>query len=244
MTAHEAEPATAVGEAYRKLSDSLRRRTFPPGTRLPGERDLAISVGVSRATLRQALARLSEEGQLDRSAQRGWFVPRQAVGEPPSTLQSFSEMARARGLTPGARVLSQKVRPAGFEEARRLHIAPAAKVVELRRLRTMDAVPVCVDTSVVVLARVPDLVGTDMTDRSLYDTIEQISDVRIARSSYTVRADACDETTATLLEIDPGAPILIGDEVTYDVYGAVILAGTMSYRADAYRFEADLYRPA
>lgn len=244
MTAHDAEPATAVGEAYRKLSDSLRRRAFPPGTRLPGERDLALSVGVSRATLRQALGRLAEEGQLDRSAQRGWFVPRQTVGEPPSTLQSFTEMARSRGLTPGARVLHQGVRPAAFDEARRLHVAPAAKVVELRRLRTMDAVPVCVDTSVVVLARVPALAEADMTDRSLYDTIEQISDVRIARSSYTVRADACDEATATLLEIEPGAPILIGDEVTYDVYGAAILAGTMSYRADAYRFEADLFRPA
>jgi GntR family transcriptional regulator len=244
MTAQDAEQSTAVGEAYRKLSDSLRRRTFAPGTRLPGERDLAIAVGVSRATLRQALGRLAAEGQLDRSAQRGWFVPRQAVGEPPSTLQSFSEMARSRGLAPGARVLGQRVRPAGFDEARRLHVAPAAKVVELRRLRTMDAVPVCVDTSVVVLARVPALADTDMTDRSLYDTIEQISDVRIARSSYTVRADACDETTAALLEIQTGAPILIGDEVTYDVYGAVILAGTMSYRADAYRFEADLFRPA
>ncbi len=196
MTAHETESATAVGEAYRKLSDSLRRRTFPPGTRLPGERDLAISVGVSRATLRQALGRLAEEGQLDRSAQRGWFVPRQAVGEPPSTLQSFSEMARSRGLTPGARVLGQRVRPAGFDEARRLHVAPAAKVVELTRLRTMDAVPVCVDASVVVLARVPALADTDMADRSLYDTIEEISDIRIARSSYTVRADACDEAVA------------------------------------------------
>jgi DNA-binding GntR family transcriptional regulator len=244
MPTHDAEPASAVGEAYRKLSESLRRRNYPPGTRLPGERDLAISVGVSRATLRQALGRLAEEGQLDRSAQRGWFVPRQPVGEPPSTLQSFSEMARSRGLTPGARVLSQRVRPSGFDEARRLHVAPAAKVVELRRLRTLDAVPVCVDTSVVVLARVPALADTDMTDRSLYDTIEEISEVRIARSSYTVRADACDDATATLLEIDPGSPILVGDEVTYDVYGAVILAATLCYRADAYRFEADLYRPA
>lgn len=244
MPTHDAEAATAAGEAYRKLSDSLRRRTYPPGSRLPGERDLAISVGVSRSTLRQALGRLAEEGQLDRSAQRGWFVPRQVVGEPPSTLQSFSEMARARGLVPGARVLGQRIRGATFEEARRLHIAPAAKVVELRRLRTMDGVPVCLDTSVVVLSRVGRLAETDMTDRSLYDTIEQISDVRIARSSYTVRADACDETTAALLEIEPGAPILIGDELTYDLDGTVVLAGTMSYRADAYRFQADLFRPA
>jgi DNA-binding GntR family transcriptional regulator len=243
MLARDSEAATAVGEAYRKLSDSLHRRRFPPGSRLPGERELAVMVGVSRSTLRQALGQLAAEGQLDRSAQRGWFVPRQVVGEPPSTLQSFSEMARSRGLEPGARVLSQRVRPASFDEARRLRIAPATKVAELRRLRTMDSVPVCVDTSVVVLTRVPRLADTDMTDRSLYQAIEELSDVRIARSSYTVRADACDEATAALLEIEPGAPILIGDEVTYDMAGTAVLAGTMSYRADAYRFEADLFRP-
>ncbi|MBO0866033.1 MAG: GntR family transcriptional regulator, partial [Mycobacterium sp.] len=134
--------APAVSAAYRVLSDALRRRQFAAGSRLPGERELALEVGVSRSTLRQALAWLAAEGLLDRSAQRGWFVPRPVVGEPPSTLQSFSEMARARGLEPGARVLGQRVRTATFEEARRLRIAPAAKVVELRRLRTMDAVPV------------------------------------------------------------------------------------------------------
>ncbi|HZC71240.1 MAG TPA: GntR family transcriptional regulator [Jatrophihabitans sp.] len=244
MRPRESGEATAVAEAYRKLSQSLRRRQFTAGSRLPGERELAVQVGVSRSTLRQALAQLAEEGLLNRSAQRGWFVPREAVGEPPSTLQSFSEMARARGLSPGARVLSQRVRPATFDEARRLRIAPAAKVVELRRLRTMDAVPVCVDTSAVILARVPEIAQLDMTDRSLYDTIEEHSDVRIARSAYTVRADSCDATTAELLEIDPGSPILVGDEVTFDRKGVPVLAGTMSYRADAYRFEADLYRSA
>lgn len=236
--------APAVSEAYRVVSDALQRRRFAPGSRLPGERELALEVGVSRSTLRQALARLAEEGLLDRSAQRGWFVPRPVVGEPPSTLQSFSEMARARGLEPGARVLGQRVRTATFEEARRLRIAPAAKVVELRRLRTMDAVPVCVDTSVVILARVPKIAEVDMTDRSLYETVERLSDIRIARSAYSVRADACDEATAALLEIEVGAPILIGDELTFDSKGVPILAGSLCYRADAYRFEADLYRSA
>jgi len=244
MPNHDAESATAVGEAYRKLSESLRRRTFAPGTRLPGERDLAISVGVSRATLRQALGRLAEEGQLDRSAQRGWFVPRQVVGEPPSTLQSFSEMARERGLVPGAKVLSARERPATFEEAARLRVAPAASVLELSRLRTLDGVPVCVDVSVVVLAKVPLLASAEMTDRSLYEAIEELSAVRIERSSYTVRADACDQHLADLLRLPPGAPILVGEELTYLTDGSPILAGVMSYRADAYRFQADLFRRA
>jgi GntR family transcriptional regulator len=193
--------------------------------------------------LRKALDLLAGEGLLDRSPQRGWFVPPQIVGEPPSTLQSFSEMARSRGLTPGAKVLGQVVRPATFEEASRLKIAPVAPVLELTRLRTLDALPICVDVSIVVLAKVPSLAGAEMTDRSLYEAIEELSDVRITRSSYTVRADASNAQLADLLAIPQGSPVLVGEELTYDTDGTPVLAGIMSYRADAYRFEADLFRP-
>lgn len=244
MSQPDTAGAVAVAEAYRKLSDLLRRSSFPPGSRLPGERELATRVGVSRVTLRKALDLLADRGLLDRSPKRGWFVPPHVVGEPPSTLQSFSEMARARGLTPGAAVLGSKERQATFEEAGTLRIAPAASVLELSRLRTLDRVPVCVDVSVVVLAKVPLLASTDMTDRSLYETIEELSDVRIERSSYTLRADACGQQLADLLRIEPGSPILIGEELTYLTDGSPILSGTMSYRADAYRFQADLFRRA
>jgi GntR family transcriptional regulator len=242
MSQPDASGAVAVAEAYRKLSELLRRSSFPPGSRLPGERELATRVGVSRSTLRKALDLLEDRGLLDRSPKRGWFVPPQVVGEPPSTLQSFSEMARERGLVPGAKVLSAVERPATFDEAVKLRIAPAASVLELSRLRTLDGVPVCVDVSVVVLARVPLLASADMTDRSLYEAIEELSEVRIERSSYTVRADACGPQFADLLQLPAGAPILIGEELTYLTDGSPILAGVMSYRADAYRFQADLFR--
>jgi GntR family transcriptional regulator len=244
MSQPDAAAAAAVAEAHRRLSDMLRRGSFPPGSRLPGERELAARIGVSRSTLRKALDLLADKGVLDRSPKRGWFVPQHVVGEPPSTLQSFSEMARARGLVPGARVLSVRERPATFDEGTKLRIAPAASVLELTRLRTLDGLPVCVDVSVVVLAKVPKLAGTDMTDRSLYETIEELSDVRIERSAYTLRADACGQQYADLLHIQPGAPILVGEELTYLTDGSPILAGTMSYRSDAYRFQADLFRRA
>lgn len=239
----EAGGGAAVAETYRKVAEALQRGVFPPGSRLPGERDLAAELGVSRTTLRQALGRLAEQGALERSAQRGWFVPDRMMGEPPSTLQSFSEMARARGLTPRSTVLSRAERPASFEEAGRLRTAPAAPVLEVRRLRMLDQVPVCVDTNVVVLAHAPGLADVDLTDRSLYATLEQDCGVRIARSAYSVRADACSEELAELLAIPPGSPVLIGEETTYAVDGTPVLCGVMSYRADAYRFHADLFRP-
>jgi len=132
--------------------------------------------------LRQALGELAEQGTLERSSQRGWFVARRVVGEPPSTLQSFTEMARARGLTPQSRILAKRQRPAGFEEAERLRIAPAARLLEVSRLRSLDQVPICVDTSVIVMDQAAGIAEVDLTDRSLYETLEQCWSARSSRT--------------------------------------------------------------
>ncbi len=228
---------------YTKLAEALRRGVYPPGTRLPGERDLASQLGVSRSTLRQALGQLADEGQLQRSSQRGWFVPQRVVGEPPSVLQSFSEMAHARGLTPTSHILRQQVRPATLDEAERLRIAPTARVLEVHRLRGLDAVPVCVDDNVLVGERAEGLVDADLEDRSLYDELETRCGIRVARSSYSVQAKAADPAVSRLLQVPEASPVLVGYEVTYDSAEVPVLISTTTYRGDAYRFQADLYRP-
>jgi GntR family transcriptional regulator len=235
---------TASTQAYEQLSRDLTVGRYAPGSRLPGERDLAGQLGVSRATLRLALSRLESEGTLQRSAQRGWFVPTQVLGEPPSTLQSFTEMARARGLRPTARVIRQEVRPATIEEAEKLRIAPAAPVIEVDRLRGMDGTPVCFDVVVLPEAKAAALLTADLTDVSLYDELRRHCDIEVHRSAYTLMASSADGELARLLGITAGAPVLVGDEVAYTQDGTPVLIGHNKYRGDAYRFEADLYRRA
>ncbi|MCU1556111.1 MAG: hypothetical protein JWN09_106 [Microbacteriaceae bacterium] len=227
---------------YRRVGESIRRGVYAPGARLPGERHLSEQLGVSRATLRVALERLEDEEALSRSAQRGWFVPRPTVGEPPSTLQSFTEMARSRGLHATATVLDQSVRSATIDEATRLAIAPGAKVLSIVRLRGMDGTPVCVDSNVIPLALGAPLVEVDLTDQSLYENVERLCGVVIDRSAYAVQADAATAEMAPLLQIAQGSPVLIGREVAYTSDGRPLLLGMNTYRGDAYRFEADLYR--
>ena len=127
--------AEATEHAYRSLRLDIDHGVYGPGARLPGERDLAERLGVSRVTTRRALARLATEGRLESSAQRGWFVPKQVLGEPPSTLQSFTEMVRARGLRPTTSVLRQEVRPATFEEADELERCVIALEEAIGRMR-------------------------------------------------------------------------------------------------------------
>ena len=235
---------TASTLAYEQLTRALLVGRYAPGSRLPGERDLASQLGVSRATLRLALSRLESEGTLQRSAQRGWFVPTQVLGEPPSTLQSFTEMARARGLRPTARVMRQEVRPATMEEAGKLRIAPAAPVIEIDRLRGMDGTPVCFDVVVFGEHRAAAMATVDLTDVSLYDELRRRCGIEVHRSAYTLMAESADADLARLLGITAGAPVLVGDEVAYTADGAPVLIGHNKYRGDAYRFEADLFRRA
>ncbi|WP_308467133.1 GntR family transcriptional regulator [Rathayibacter soli] len=233
---------TVSDSVYRQLADSIRRGLYRPGVRLPGERTLAEQLQVSRSTLRVALERLESDKTLSRSAQRGWFVPQPTLGEPPSTLQSFSEMARMRGLNPTAQVLEKKVRTASLDEAEQLGIAPGASVFTLVRLRGMDRTPVCVDSNVLALAVAEPLVDADLTDRSLYEVLEQLCHITIQRSAYSVQAAAASGELAPLLNVTPGSPVLIGREVAYSPEGKPVLLGINTYRGDAYRFEADLYR--
>lgn len=60
-------------------------------------------------------------------------------------LTSFSEDMRARGLTPGARVLEACLEDADQALSDALRIAPAAEIVHFRRLRTADGVPMCIE---------------------------------------------------------------------------------------------------
>lgn len=215
---------------------------YLPGSRLGGERELSRTVGVSRTTLRQALRRLANEGRVQPSAQRGWFVANRVVGEPPSVLQSFTEMALARGLRPSASLLSRQVRPASLDEAERLGVAPASSVLEIARLRGLDDVPICIDRTILVHARAEALADADLTDRSLFTLLEELADIYVARSSYAVHAHAADPDVASLLNLEVGAPVLVGEDSSFDEDDRPILLARVTYRGDAYRFEATLYR--
>src|SRR3990170_6946003 len=109
---------------YQRVQDSLAeeiaRGRRSPGSRLPPERALAEHFGVSRVTLRRALSELERAGVVSRTGARGWAVATSRIGEPPNALMSFSEMAASRGLTPSARVVAQRTRPATIDEAETL----------------------------------------------------------------------------------------------------------------------------
>src|SRR6185312_7285549 len=114
-----------------------------PGDRLPTEQDLAEWLGVSRMTLRHALAELAQRGLVTRSVGRGGtFVAEPKVEQDLTVLAGFSEQLRRHGLVAGARVLAAAEIRASAAAAAALEINVGAPVYEVRRLRLAGGQPI------------------------------------------------------------------------------------------------------
>jgi DNA-binding FadR family transcriptional regulator len=88
----EAELNGDRGEsALTQLRAFLAQRELSPGTRLPPERELSETLGVSRGDLRKALAILERQGELWRHVGKGTFVGSRPVAE----LSSVATLAAA-----------------------------------------------------------------------------------------------------------------------------------------------------
>jgi GntR family negative regulator for fad regulon and positive regulator of fabA len=65
MTTTWTAPKRPVEHAEEHLITAILDGTFPPGSTLPGERELAVQLGVTRPTLREVLRRLEGDGWLN-----------------------------------------------------------------------------------------------------------------------------------------------------------------------------------
>jgi GntR family transcriptional regulator len=230
-------------QVSRLLAEQIANGVIRSGSRLPSERELCERLDVSRVTVRRALRELAREGLVRQSSTRGWFVAGARLAEPPNVLQSLTSMAEARGFAIATHVLALVSRAAQLDEAEELRIVPGAPVADLERLRRLDGIPFAVDASVLPLARFPGLLETELEDRSLYATLEERFGAVATRADYALDADRAASHDAALLEIEPGSPVLVARQITFDQHGEPFELGRIVYPAGRYRFRATLIKP-
>lgn len=75
MTTSLARPAALSEQVVRLLEGRIRAGEIRPGGRLPTERELCAEFAVSRAVVREAIARLKADGYIETRQGAGAFVP-------------------------------------------------------------------------------------------------------------------------------------------------------------------------
>lgn len=142
-----------VDGAERALRNWLAPGRYRQGDRLPPEHEVASMLGVSRGTLRSALQRLEESGEIVRRQGSGTFVGRMAVptafGERLERLEPYSSVAQRRGLKLKATDLHIEQRAVGGEAGEALGLEPDAPATAISRTLLAGGSPVAVMFDVV-----------------------------------------------------------------------------------------------
>jgi hypothetical protein len=99
QSADQAAPSL-VDSAEQALHNWLAAGRYRQGDRLPPEHEVAAMLGVSRGTLRSALQRLEESGEIIRRQGSGTFVGRVSV--PTRSTSAWSGSSRTRRWPRGA----------------------------------------------------------------------------------------------------------------------------------------------
>jgi DNA-binding GntR family transcriptional regulator len=226
---------------YNELSAQIAAGTLSRSGRLPPERVISEQLGVSRATIRRALAALEADGLIEAVQGRGTFITTSRLVEPPNALMSFTDVARERGTEAGAEVLDARTRPATIDEADKFRIAPGSEVYDFTRLRTVDSVAVALDRNIVPLAFAPRMGKSDWATTSLYELLSR-SGRTVVRADYALEARSADDEQACHLGLSPGAPVLVADTLGYGRGGRLVQIGETVYRGDRYRFRTTLIK--
>lgn len=225
------------------LKDQIEEKKWAPGEQIPGEQELCDVYGVSRTVVRQALRELELSGIINRRKGKGTFIAEPKINEGLiQKLTGFYQDMVERGLNPVTRVLHQRIAPASEKVAEFLDIPVGTLVVDMQRLRFINDEPILVVTTYIPLDVYPPLATVDLTNRSLYEYLEKEGGIFITRGRRYIEAVLANETEADLLEVEPGAPLMMLDSVSYSASGQPIEYYHALHRGDRSRFEVDLVR--
>lgn len=229
-------------QVYLVLRDRIMSGAVVFGEKLPNENELASFHGVSRVTVRRALAELQREHLIERRRSAGTKVvyrPQlsRMTADISGVLANLADMGRSTKVQLLSFDYVQASGPAGAALGAGAHEMLQRSV----RVRSVDGLPFSF-----LLAHVPERIGVtfsakDLADRPLLELLER-SGVKVERAAQQISAGLATPDVACALGVKTGSPLIELVRTVYDSDGRGVEHLHALYRPDRYSFEFDLVR--
>ncbi len=220
------------------LTGKIENGEWEPGHRLPTESQLMIEFGVSRATVRQAMQLLENQGLVERVQGLGTFVGRPKVAndllslwilEPDKEIKI--RLSHLKTIEPPPSLAVQLALPAG------------EKAYELQRIVFVEEEPLMMITSWLPCFLFPGLENRPLDGVPIRRTVESYFSLVAFHQHKEVEITIVDEGEASGLNINPGAPALLFTYLNRLAGGRPFEYRKMIVRGDRCKYYADLDMP-
>lgn len=230
-------PMPLYYQVAQQIEQAIEDGTLAPGERIDTEVEISERYGLSRPTVRQAIAELVNKGLLVRRRGVGTQVVHAKVNRQVELTSLHDDLVKA-GHQPTTTVLSYSEHPADDTICLALGLPRKSVVQHLERLRLDDGSPLAIMRNWIpreIFPIDPEVLQT----HGLYESLRSAGiNIRIAHQRISASAATAPE--ARLLDIRSGSPLLTLERTAFDDGGRAVEFSRSSYRADAYSFETTL----
>ena len=229
-----------------EVAETLRSISFVEMHHLNIFGRLALQLGVSRPTVRQALDSLAREGRVNRVKGSGTFVCEpKLVHESTTFVTGYREESRKRHRTLRTKVVCLRMEKAEGTVAEALRLKPGQSVTKLTRIRHLEDVnsnaPVVYTTVYVPCKLFPDMAELDFTDASLYEALDS-RDLSVVHASRRLEVVMPPAEVAAGLGIGPFEPTVFICSKGSTKTGQMVEYSESYYPASRSSFQIEIQR--
>ena len=221
------------------LKEKIESGEYTVGDTFPTELQLQQAYQVSRITVRNAIALLTNEGYLECARGIGTKVIFPKIDEQLKQVVSFSEEMAQHQIVMSTKFCEISTIPAPEQIAAQLNIQKDAPVFKLVRMRCADGTPLVYSVTYISGERNLSLDPEQYKD-SLYEYLNRELGILIARGRDTFEAVLADKTSVEMLGIQKGMPLIKRTRRTFDQNNRVIEFTVCYYAGDKYKYSIDL----
>lgn len=214
------------------------------GGRIPAETELAAEFGVSRVTIREALASLERRGLVLRQQGRGTFVNSRAAQIHTRMDESieFGELIQAAGYEPGLGFLEGRIEAASPEIAGRLAIAEGEPVLTIHKVFEASGKPVIFLINILPLKLLKggspqELLAEGSLHAAIYTILDRWFGQKVAYQISSVSAVTAGAEIAQRLRCPLGSALLRMEDVGYNDDQEPVLYADVYYMTGTFEFQ-------
>lgn len=221
------------------LSQRILSNEWSLGERLPTEFELCEQYGVSRITVRQALAELEREGLIVRKQGLGTFVSIPRIEQNLTSFYSFSEEFKKRGLKPKTEVVDFSTVVASPKIQGIFDLGDQQRVYAFTRLRLASEIPIAIESTYLPVNLFPDLTREELVKFPLYEVMNTRFGVIANSAKESFGVVSLREKEANIFDLKVGSPAFDLERLAYS--GAQCVEYTHGVvRGDKFRFHVKL----
>ena len=214
---------------YYQIKELIREKInigdWKSGDKIPNELDLAKNFTVSRATIRQAILELVNEGILSRKKGVGTFVSK------PKFEGNFISFSYPEELGTKHTPISIKVIEDTSGKLTELNLKDHEKVYEIIRLRFFNEEPAAMEKSYIPVSLVPDLLENDLEGK-LNDLLTEKYGIIMTKFKSYIEPILLSFYEAKILEAEQNRPALKITKLLMAPQGTPVMLSISIFRED------------